>query len=365
VQTCARKKQSVPNEPNGYETFNACSAFALQVALMASASSKGSSRTAKRPRPKAKSVRKTNGSGPPPQVQNGGREDSGRDYSIAAIGRALDLLEALARTGPASLAVLADAAGCTRTNAFRLLRTLEARGFAIQETERGIWRLGARWSALGHAANEQGAMAATAMPFLASLGKTCGENVYLRVREGMESETVAIFQTDPSLRIYSEVGQRRALHAGSSRLLLAYAPEAVQTQVLTQRLPRFTPATRTDSAWIAADLQRIRTRGYLVTSDEVVPGAVSIAAPVRDAAGQVVAVLFISAPSNRMRPPRPRSLLPQGQHAAVRLSAALGHSSGTKPVGDPAQEHAPATAVRPAVNGGNGGTPNGNQFVIR
>jgi DNA-binding IclR family transcriptional regulator len=361
VQTCARKKQYVRNEPNGYETFNACSAFALQVALMASAS-KASPRTAKRPRPKAKPARKTNGSAAPSKAQNGGHEEGGRDYSIAAIGRALDLLEALARTGPAPLAVLADAAGCTRTNAFRLLRTLEARGFAIQETERGIWRLGARWGALGHAANEQGALAATAMPFLASLGKACGENVYLRVREGMESETVAIFQTDPGLRVYSEVGQRRALHAGSSRLLLAYAPEGVQTQVLTQRLPRFTPATRTDSAWIAADLQRIRTRGYLVTSDEVVPGAVSIAAPVRDAAGQVVAVLFVSAPSIRMRPPRPRSLLPQVQDAAARLSAALGHSSGTKLASDSAQEHAPAAPVRPAVNGG---TPNGNQFVIR
>ncbi len=65
----------------------------------------------------------------------------------------------------------------------------------------------------------------------------------------------------------------------------------MQTQVLAQRLPRFTPATRTDAAWIAADLQRIRTRGYLLTTDEVVAGAATVAAPVRDASGQVVAVL--------------------------------------------------------------------------
>lgn len=287
---------------------------------------------------------------------------STRDYSIAAVGRALDLLEALSRIGPAPLATLASAARCTRTAGFRLLRTLEARGFAIQDEARGMWRLGARWSVLGRAAAEQGALAATAMPILTALGKASGENAYLRVRDGLESETVAIFQADPGLRLYSEVGKRQPLHAGSGRLLLAHAPEAVQTQVLAQRLPRFTPATRTDSAWIAADLQRIRTRGYLVTSDEVVPGAVSIAAPVRDAAGQVVAVLFVSAPSIRMRPPRPRSLLPQVQDAAARLSTALGHSSGTKLASDSAQEHAPAASVRPAVNGG---TPNGNQFVIR
>ena len=89
-----------------------------------------------------------------------------RDYSIAAVDRALDLLEALARTGPAPLATLADAAGCTRTAGFRLLRTLQARGFAIQDEARGLWRLGARWSALGRAAAEQGALAAVAMPVL-------------------------------------------------------------------------------------------------------------------------------------------------------------------------------------------------------
>jgi len=94
-----------------------------------------------------------------------------RDYSIAAVGRALDLLEALARIGPAPLATLAESARCTRTAGFRLLRTLEARGFAIQDEARGIWRLGARWAVLGRAAQQQGALAAAAMPFLAALGR--------------------------------------------------------------------------------------------------------------------------------------------------------------------------------------------------
>jgi len=251
-------------------------------------------------------------------------ESNPKDYNIAAVDRSLDLLDALARLGPASLAALAEAAGCTRTAGFRLLRTLQARGFAIQDEARGLWRLGARWSVLGRAASEQGALAATAMPFLSALGKATGENVYLRIREGMESETVAIYQTDPAIRMYSEVGKRGPLHAGSSRILLAFAPEAVQTQLLAQRLNRFTPATRIDPTWIAADLQRIRTRGYLITADEVVAGAVGIAAPVRDAVGSVIAVLHISAPSMRMRPPRPRALLPQVIDAAAKLSEALG-----------------------------------------
>ena len=84
-----------------------------------------------------------------------------------AFSNAPQLLEALSRLGPASLAALAESAGCTRTAAFRLLRTLQGRGFTIQDEARGLWRLGARWNALGRAASEHGALAATAMPFLA------------------------------------------------------------------------------------------------------------------------------------------------------------------------------------------------------
>lgn len=256
------------------------------------------------------------------------------DYSIASVERALDLLEALARVGPASLAKVAETAKCTRTAAFRLLRTLQGRGFAIQDEARGIWRLGARWGMLGRAAHDQGALASTSASFLGELSRAVGENVYLRVREGLQAETIALYQADPALRLYSQTGTRGLLHAGPSRLLLAYAPEAVQTQVLAQRLPRFTPATRTDPNWIAADLQRIRARGYLITADEVHPGAVSITAPVRDGGGQVVAALTISGASMRMRPPRPRSLLPQLLDAAHRLSAQLGWHppAGSEPV---------------------------------
>src|SRR5271156_5509066 len=223
---------------------------------------------------------------------------------------------------------IADAARCTRTAGFRLLRTLQSRGFAIQDEARGVWRLGARWTALGHAAENQGALAATAMPYMNELAKACGENVYLHGRDGQMGETVAIMQADPGLRVYGEVGKRQPLHAGPYRLLLAHAPEAVQTQVLAQKLPRFTPATRTDPAWIAADLQRIRARGYLVTADEISPGAVSVTVPVRDASGQVVAALCVSAASLRMRPPRPRALVPVAAEAAARLSRGLGRCGG-------------------------------------
>ena len=59
----------------------------------------------------------------------------------------------------------------------------------------------------------------------------------------------------------------------------------------------------------------------------MVPGAVGVTAPVRDASGQVVAGLTVSAPSMRMRPPRPRALVPQVLDAAAKLSQLLGDAT--------------------------------------
>ena len=247
-----------------------------------------------------------------------------RDAAVTAVNGSLDLLETLALTGPVPLAVLAETAGCAAGTASELLSLLRARNFVIQDEELGLWRLGTRWAVMRREASEQGALAATAMPFLSGLGNATGENVYLRVREGMECVTVAIYQADPGLRIYTDVGAKMPLHAGSGRLLLAHAPETVQTQVLAQRLQRYTPSTRIDPTWIAADLHRIRQRGFLITDSEVVAGTVTVCAPVRDASGQVIAGLLIAAPSLRMRPPRPRGLMPSVVDAAKKLSQALG-----------------------------------------
>ena len=263
-----------------------------------------------------------------PAIDHAAREkEIARQAGIDGVNRALDLLETLARIGPVPLAVLADTAGNGKTATADLLTALRARDFVIQDDTHGLWRIGARWAVLGNAATEQGALAATAMPCLAALGNATGENVYLRVRDGMECETVAIYQTDPGLRVYTDVGAKMPLHAGSGRLLLAHAPEAVQTQVLARRLQRYTPSTRIDPTWIAADLHRIRQRGFLITDSEVVAGTVSVCAPVRDASGQVVATLLIGAPSLRMRPPRPRGLMPAVVDAARKLSTALGWSA--------------------------------------
>ncbi len=231
-------------------------------------------------------------------------------YAIAAVERALALIETMARLGPASLAQIAAATGSTKTVAFRLLRTLEAHGYAVQVGTRGQWRLAAGWSAIGRAAELQGAAITAARPAMAALATAAGETVYLRGRDGGESEVLAIERVaGRSARTHAALGERRGLHAGPGLLLLAHAPARLAAAVSGDR---------------GVELARIRDRGWLVNSDTTPGGAVWLTVPVADRIGGIVLALSVAGPASRMVPPRPTELLTGLLDAAQAITTALG-----------------------------------------
>lgn len=243
-------------------------------------------------------------------------------YNVAAVSRALGLLDILGRSGPASLADIARLAGCTRTAAFRLLRTMAAHGYVAQDEPRGLWRLGDRFAALRGTASEA-SLPERAAPVMERLARETGMVVYILHRQGAEAVLVALCQTDPSQRRYGEVGTSFPLHAGCGRLLLAFAPEHVQASILAGRLSRFSPQTITDPRRLAADSPRIRERGWFSSHDELMPGSAAFSAPIRDASGAVDWMLTVSWPTIRMRDVDRRALTRAVTAAAEDISALL------------------------------------------
>jgi DNA-binding IclR family transcriptional regulator len=245
-------------------------------------------------------------------------------YSIAAVDRALDLLEALRAHGPATLAELADAAQCTRPAAFRLLRTLQARGYAIQDRARGTWRLGARFPALARAATAQDALITLARPMMHDAADQAEEHIALLILRNLDCIVAALVPGPPALRRYVEAGTRLPLHAGPCRLLLAHAPAAVQARILSSPMPKIAPHTRTDRAWITADLPRLRARDFSVTDEELFDGECALATAVFDAGPHLAAVLCVISPRFRMRGAHQRMVLTVLRQTSAEISHQLG-----------------------------------------
>jgi DNA-binding IclR family transcriptional regulator len=114
------------------------------------------------------------------------------------------------------------------------------------------------------------------------------------------------------------------LHAGSGRVLLAFAPAEVQRVVLASPLEAFTSATPSDAAQLGRDLAEIRRKGVCVTQGELEPGAISASAPVQDAAGEVVAAFIVAAPVSRIGASRAAELIAWAREGAALVTESLG-----------------------------------------
>ncbi|RVT84189.1 IclR family transcriptional regulator [Rhodobacteraceae bacterium CCMM004] len=260
--------------------------------------------------------------------------DPGDAYVVASVERAAQLLLTLAEMPDAGVTDLAEATGTTKSLTFRLLYTLERNGFVRKDAERRTYTLGYRTLVLGDQSRRQSQLIATAEPVLESLVEETRENALLFVREGTKGLCVALRESPQPLRIFASVGRLVPLYAGgATKVLLAYAPDEVQAEVAAGPLERFTPSTPSDSASLSAALERIRSDGYVRSVGEIEPDTCSIAAPVRDQTGGVIAALGVNGPTARMTDAVTDAAALTVMSAAAGLSRALGWRPGPTGMG--------------------------------
>jgi DNA-binding IclR family transcriptional regulator len=248
-----------------------------------------------------------------------------RDYTIAAVDRALTLLETLAENPRQGVTQLSRRLGLTKTIVFRLLATLEARGFVVREGEQALYSLGYRVGVLGERAGYQNMLVAAANPVMERLREETSENINLVVREGLQSLVLATLAGRHAMRIFAMAGRHGPLHAGGgSMLVLAFAPHSVRNAVASAPLERFTPATVVDPAELLARLEKIRADDYNISIDDLDEGAFSIAAPIRNSGGDVVASISVAGAMARFDEERRDVYLRLVRDAAQEISGKLG-----------------------------------------
>lgn len=247
------------------------------------------------------------------------------DYTIAAVDRALLTLEALAEQPRQGVTALAKRLGLTKTIVFRLLCTLEARGFVVREGDQPVYSLGYRMGVLGERAGHQNLLLAAARPVMERLREETSENINLIVREGQQSLVVATLAGRHAIRIFALAGRYGPLHAGGgSMLLLAWAPHSVRNAVMSEPLTRYTDDTFTDPDALRDRLEQIRAQDFNISVNDLDEGAFSVAAPIRNAAGDVVAAISVAGAIARFDEARQDQYLDLARAAAREISGKLG-----------------------------------------
>ncbi len=239
--------------------------------------------------------------------------------SVTARGFAV--LEAFTSASPAlTLSDIARRAALPLTTAHRLAAELCAAG-ALERDADGTYRVGLRLWEIASLAPRGVPLREAALPFLEDLYEVTHENVQLGVREGRDVVYIERIAGRRAVGVLTRVGGRFPLHAsGIGLVLLAHAPEMVQRDVVSRPLQRFTDFTITDPERLRRMLVEVRREGVAISERQVTDDALSVAAPIFGAAGEVIAALSIVTKAEGTEAAR---LVPAVRAAALGTSRAL------------------------------------------
>jgi DNA-binding IclR family transcriptional regulator len=215
--------------------------------------------------------------------------------SVRAVNRALDILLAFRgdRDG-LSAAELLQRVDLSRPTLYRLLHTLEVKGFVESSGDPQRFRLGPSIAQLAHFWNSGLDLADAAEPAMRRLWEASSETVALFVPEGLMRMCLREFASPQPLSFRRGAGYRERLVLGASgRSILAYIENEIDLKVYVE-------GTNVDVERCRAELERVRQNGYAVSRDELIMGAVAIAAPIFGARRSVLGSVGIFGPSVRL-----------------------------------------------------------------
>jgi len=215
--------------------------------------------------------------------------------------KSLMVLETVARSSePCGVTELADRLGLTKSNTHRILRGLVVLGYLRPAEARGRYELTSKLWELGSHFFSRLDIRRICAPYMAQIAEATQETILLSVLEGTEVLFLDMIESPQTVRAYTGVGERApAQYVASGRIQLAWADEAT-VALAKERLYSNTPCSITDPAALAAELDQIRRQGFAICEGEWVENANSIAVPVRDASGRIVAGIGVAGPASRL-----------------------------------------------------------------
>ena len=249
-----------------------------------------------------------------------------QEHGIKVVHKTLDVLEILKTSDAAiGLAELTRAVGLPKPTVFRIVTTLESRGYLDRDSE-GRYRVARKLQETYRDASLEQRLIGAARPVMEKLVQFCKETVNLGVQDGGEVVVIATLESPQAVRMSSKVGNRRYLHSTAlgKVLLGGMADKEILRLVRMKSLPRLTPKTITSESALFAEIARVRRLGYGGDNQENELDGRCIAGPITDASRTVVAALSISGPVHRMDTSHLRSLVPALRRSCETISKALG-----------------------------------------
>lgn len=230
---------------------------------------------------------------------------------VQVLHKTIDILDAL-RHAPEgmSLAGLSTGSGIPKPTVYRILATLQSRGY-LERTPDACYRVSRKLFEEPRDSSFEQRLVRAARPAMETLAAQCKETLNLGVLDGGEVLVIETVESQQAVRMTSKIGNRRYPHSTAlGKILLSDLPEREMLRLIRSKgMPQFTPATIVREKDLVVELERVRTQGYAMDNMENEPDGRCIAAPIMDGQRKVIAALSISGPLPRMTVVRAKGML--------------------------------------------------------
>jgi IclR family acetate operon transcriptional repressor len=220
-------------------------------------------------------------------------------HGTQSVDRAAELLRLVVEADTAmSFTGLTNEIGLAKSTTSRLLQALE-RNRLVTRDRLGTFVAGPLFTVYAARHDPVDELVQLARPSLECLGEQTGETVNLSVPRGNSVVQVAQIESSYLLGSTNWVGVDVPAHCSAlGKVFYAYGTIEPPTGPLERRTPR----TITSTEALQRDLEAVRRAGYGLSDEELEPGQVAIAAPIRFPDGRVSAAISLSGPATRLKP---------------------------------------------------------------
>lgn len=261
-----------------------------------------------------------------PPAEHNAMFDSG--LFVGSVEKAFEVLRVLsAAPTPLGLSDVVRASGMGKSAAQRFLHTLTALGYIRQDNESKAYSITARVLDLAQSYLGDDGLREKASHFLRAANLKTEETVNLTVLDRLSVVYLMRYQGFHDTSVVLSIGSKLpAFCAAPGRVILAFLEEGESSRLLEKSdIRAYTPFTVTDKSKIIATMAGIRRDGYFISNQEAFVGDISVAAPVFNFAGRVIAAVSMTVSTSRWNIDKVRERLkPVTVGLAADVSAAMG-----------------------------------------
>lgn len=243
---------------------------------------------------------------------------------VSSLARGLAVITAFSAASPSmTLTEVAEKVSLTRATARRFLLTLESLGYVRSDGKE--FTLTPKVMELGLSYLSSLGLTDIITPHLTELSAQVHESASAAILEGNEIVYIARSAGRKIMQVQITVGTRFSAYATSMGrvLLAALSPQELERVLAASSLTALTPHTRTTARALATEIASVRTNGYAFVDQELELGLRSLAVPIHNASGRVIAAVNISTGISLTPEQTIETFLPALRACAARIESEL------------------------------------------